>query len=168
MPVEGPVSRVGLALGGGGAKGAYQAGVAACLADFGIRPRIVCGASIGALNGAVLVCGSSPRDAADRLEAVWREVAAEAGQAGAGLPDQLAEASPETLRGLAGAIAGMDTPVVEQFYLERLVRRHVDLAALRKGPPLWASMYPSILVGDYLPSWVWLIDVLRAPFTLQG
>jgi NTE family protein len=161
-------SPVGLALSGGGAKGAYQAGVAACLAEFGIRPRIVCGASIGALNGAVLACGASPDDAAARLTSVWREVAAHAGESGVALPFQPGEATPAALRGLDGVIAGMASPIVQQSYLETLVRRHVDLAELRKGPPLWVSMYPSLLVGEYLPSWVWLIDVLRAPFTLEG
>ncbi|WUH98459.1 patatin-like phospholipase family protein [Spirillospora sp. NBC_00431] len=166
-------SRVGLALSGGGAKGAYQAGVAACLAEYGVQPRIVCGASIGALNGAVLACGSSPADAAARLKAVWREVAADAGESMAAFPSEAAgpagqpEATPAALRGLDGAIAGMSSPILAQTYLDDLVRRHVDLTALRGGPPLWASMYP-VVFADYLPSWAWLIDVLRAPFTTEG
>src|SRR5690242_8105879 len=48
---------VGLVLAGGGARGAYQAGAVRYLAECGIHIRMICGASIGALNGAVVACG---------------------------------------------------------------------------------------------------------------
>ncbi|MDA8127989.1 MAG: patatin-like phospholipase RssA [Betaproteobacteria bacterium] len=55
---------VGLALGGGAARGWAHIGVIRALADAGIEPDVVCGTSIGALVGAAYVGGEL-----DRLEA---------------------------------------------------------------------------------------------------
>lgn len=54
---------IGLALGGGAARGWAHIGVIRALADAGIEPDIVCGTSIGALVGAAYVGGEL-----DRLE----------------------------------------------------------------------------------------------------
>lgn len=56
-------SRIGLALGGGAARGWAHIGVIRALASAGIEPDIVCGTSIGALVGAAYVGGEL-----DRLE----------------------------------------------------------------------------------------------------
>jgi NTE family protein len=56
-------NRIGLALGGGSARGWAHIGVIRALADAGIEPDIVCGTSIGALVGAAYVGGEL-----DRLE----------------------------------------------------------------------------------------------------
>jgi NTE family protein len=63
--------RMGLVLSGGGAKGAYQAGVFRALRDLGIDRRIsvVAGTSIGALNGALYV-----QDDLEQAEALWRSI----------------------------------------------------------------------------------------------
>lgn len=50
-------ARIGLALGGGSARGWAHIGVLRALADAGIEPDIVCGTSIGALVGAAYVAG---------------------------------------------------------------------------------------------------------------
>ena len=55
---------IGLALGGGSARGWAHIGVIRALADAGIEPDLVCGTSIGALVGAAYVGGEL-----DRLEA---------------------------------------------------------------------------------------------------
>lgn len=47
----------GLVLGGGGAKGAYQLGVAKALEELNYRPRVVSGTSVGAINGAFMAAG---------------------------------------------------------------------------------------------------------------
>ena len=44
----------GIALEGGGAKGAYQIGVWRALREAGIRYHMVAGTSVGALNGALM------------------------------------------------------------------------------------------------------------------
>jgi len=61
--------RIGLALGGGSARGWAHIGVIRALADAGIEPHIVCGTSIGALVGAAYVDGEL-----DRLEAWVRSL----------------------------------------------------------------------------------------------
>lgn len=50
-------TRIGLALGGGSARGWAHIGVIRALQDAGIEPDIVCGTSIGALVGAAYVGG---------------------------------------------------------------------------------------------------------------
>lgn len=52
---------VGLALGGGAARGWAHIGVILTLEEYGIRPDIVCGTSIGALVGAVYSVGKIDR-----------------------------------------------------------------------------------------------------------
>ena len=49
--------RIGLALGGGSARGWAHIGVIRALEQAGIRPDIVCGTSIGALVGAAYAAG---------------------------------------------------------------------------------------------------------------
>ena len=47
-----------LAFSGGGSKGAFEVGAAGCLYDvFGVRPDLLVGASVGALNAAKLAEG---------------------------------------------------------------------------------------------------------------
>jgi NTE family protein len=56
-------------LGGGGVHGAAEVGMLRALAERGIRPDLVVGTSIGALNGAVLA--ADPDGAVDRLTDLW-------------------------------------------------------------------------------------------------
>jgi len=69
--------KVGLVLSGGGAKGAYQVGVVKALVEMGVQVDAIAGASIGALNGAVLAASPSLEEGVRRLAEVWRELAAE-------------------------------------------------------------------------------------------
>jgi NTE family protein len=64
-----------IVLGGGGVLGAVQVGMLRALLDLRIRPDLVVGTSIGALNGAVLAA-VPPDEVADRLEALWAAPAA--------------------------------------------------------------------------------------------
>jgi NTE family protein len=57
-------------LGGGGLLGAHEVGMLRALAEAGIRPDLVVGTSIGALNG-VLVA-ADPMNAAARLSKMWQ------------------------------------------------------------------------------------------------
>ena len=63
-PLDAPIA---LVLSGGGAKGAYEAGVAAVFVERGLPIRLVAGSSAGALNAAMVAAGRI-----DRLEALWR------------------------------------------------------------------------------------------------
>lgn len=66
--------QVVLVLQGGGALGAYQAGVYQGLHEAGIEPDWVIGTSIGAINAA-LIAGNAPGHRLDRLRAFWDRVA---------------------------------------------------------------------------------------------
>jgi NTE family protein len=65
---------IGLMLQGGGALGAYQVGVYKALAQAQCLPSWVCGVSIGAINGAIIV-GNEPSKRVARLEAFWALIA---------------------------------------------------------------------------------------------
>ena len=58
-PERGPVGQVAFVLGGGGVLGAAEVGMALSLAEAGIRPDLVLGTSIGALNGCFLAADPS-------------------------------------------------------------------------------------------------------------
>jgi NTE family protein len=59
-----------LVLQGGGALGAYQAGVYQALHEHGLEPDWVIGTSIGAINAA-LIAGNPPEHRLDRLKEFW-------------------------------------------------------------------------------------------------
>jgi NTE family protein len=65
--------QVVLVLQGGGALGAYQAGVYQALHEAGIAPDWVIGTSIGAINAA-LIAGNEPERRLERLEAFWATI----------------------------------------------------------------------------------------------
>ena len=66
-------AKVGLVLQGGGALGAYQAGVYATLSERGYDPDWISGVSIGAVNGA-LIAGNPPERRTERLRQFWELV----------------------------------------------------------------------------------------------
>jgi NTE family protein len=66
---------IALVLQGGGALGAYQAGVYEGLHEAGIRPNWVAGISIGALNAAI-IAGSPEAQRVDRLREFWETICA--------------------------------------------------------------------------------------------
>jgi NTE family protein len=66
-----------LVLQGGGALGAYQAGVYEGLAEAGIAPNWIAGVSIGAINAA-LIAGNPPDRRIERLRAFWDHVSSTA------------------------------------------------------------------------------------------
>jgi NTE family protein len=68
-----PFERVALVLQGGGALGAYQAGVFQALAEAEIEVGWLCGTSIGAVNGA-LIAGNAPDRRVERLGEFWEAV----------------------------------------------------------------------------------------------
>ena len=65
--------RVALVLQGGGALGAYQAGVYQALHEGGIEPDWVSGVSIGAINSAI-IAGNPPRRRLERLREFWHRI----------------------------------------------------------------------------------------------
>ncbi|MGA7777485.1 MAG: patatin-like phospholipase family protein [Paraburkholderia sp.] len=64
---------IALMLQGGGALGAYQAGVYQGLVEVGIQPNWVAGISIGALNTAI-IAGNAPEHRVERLLEFWETI----------------------------------------------------------------------------------------------
>jgi NTE family protein len=62
-----------LVLQGGGALGAYQAGVYEGIAETGLDPNWIAGVSIGAINAA-LIAGNPPERRVERLREFWDRV----------------------------------------------------------------------------------------------
>src|SRR6202007_1585757 len=70
-----PFECIALLLQGGGALGAYQAGVYEALAEAHLPPDWVAGISIGAVNAA-LIAGNAPHVRVERLREFWKLITA--------------------------------------------------------------------------------------------
>lgn len=154
--------RVGLVLSGGGAKGAYQAGVVKALAEMGTQVEAVAGASIGALNGAILASTPSLAAGAARMEELWQTLATEP-PLKYNLPAylKLALAGGMTLStgnldaylSRLSELAGLNIPadileflgggVFSSGPLHALINRYLDPEALQRGMPLYIAAYES-------------------------
>jgi NTE family protein len=101
-----PYDVVALVLQGGGALGAYQAGVYEGLHEAGIRPNWLAGISIGALNAAI-IAGSPEDQRVERLREFWETICA--GPAGWPAGEGLADALPFAfdVRSMHNAFAAM-------------------------------------------------------------
>ena len=66
-------ARKALVLQGGGALGAYQAGVYSALSHTSLQPHWIAGVSIGAINAA-LIAGNAPEHRVDKLREFWHLV----------------------------------------------------------------------------------------------
>lgn len=60
---------IGLVLSGGGARGAYQAGVIKALTELGLKFNLIAGTSVGALNAAFVAAGK-----VDKMVEIWENI----------------------------------------------------------------------------------------------
>ena len=97
---------VALVLQGGGALGAYQAGVFEALDEAGLQPTRLAGISIGALNAAI-IAGNAPERRVERLREFWETICRSPLWPGAPIPPWFdAVAWPTSwLNGLSGMAA---------------------------------------------------------------
>ncbi len=72
-----PFECIALLLQGGGALGAYQAGVYQALSEEKLEPNWVAGISIGAINAAI-IAGNSPKQRVSKLREFWESVTLDA------------------------------------------------------------------------------------------
>ncbi|HSP38002.1 MAG TPA: patatin-like phospholipase family protein [Frankiaceae bacterium] len=124
---EGPVAFV---LGGGGILGAAEVGMARALADAGVRPDLILGTSIGALNGAFLAADAGPAGA-DRLAGLWRELSSSA---------VFSESLPRRL----GTLARTRTHLHPRGPLRRLLLRHQPAERIEDLPVHFECVAASI------------------------
>jgi NTE family protein len=102
-----------LLLQGGGALGAYQAGVYGGLVEAGIEPTWIVGISIGAINAALIV-GNEPQRRVERLREFWRRISIDIGLP---LPAWLDSIRPAVNYAAAMSAATLGVP---HFYRPRI------------------------------------------------
>ena len=114
-------------LGGGGVLGSSEVGMLRALAEHGIRPDLVLGTSIGALNGAFIAADPGP-EGADRLAAVWETVVRE----GVFLDNPVRQAA---------RVARYRTHLLSNAPLRHLIERYLPVEPVRgpRGAPSSAS-----------------------------
>ncbi|HEY1967616.1 MAG TPA: patatin-like phospholipase family protein [Pseudonocardia sp.] len=131
---------IAIVLAGGGARGAYQAGVVRFLAEIGTPISALSGASIGALNAAILAAAPSLTEGARRLVELWSQVARTVAES----PFGTGALSDSTLTQYLNLPHHLTSPVLRPGFLEDLLLANVDVQALRAGPPLWVSTFPAV------------------------
>jgi NTE family protein len=99
-------------LGGGGLLGGYEVGMLAALAEAGIRPDLVLGTSIGAINGVFVA--ADPTGAAEQLEQVWRS-------------DVVRTAFRSSLFGRIGTLARSGTHLHDNAPLRRVLEQYLPV-----------------------------------------
>jgi NTE family protein len=102
-------------LGGGGVLGAHEVGMLRALDEAGIRPDLVVGTSVGAINGVVVA--ADPHTAAARLTEVWQE-------------GVLREAFGESLLGRMAKLARTGTHLHSIEPLRRLLEDRLPVARI--------------------------------------
>jgi NTE family protein len=105
--------RVALALQGGGALGAYEAGAYEALAELGYAPNWLVGVSIGALNAA-LIAGNPPERRVECPREFWHFVSADLGELPAPPPGAWRTAYQQgtALRAALYGVPGFSAPSV--------------------------------------------------------
>src|ERR1700754_4965935 len=129
---------VALVLQGGGALGAYQAGVYQGLHEAGIRPNWLAGISIGALNAAV-IAGAPEEKRVERLREFWETICALEVDWPAG--DELMGGMPFTFafRPVQNAAAAM----------RALMMGHNGFFKPRFAPPFLSPFYGDLATSFY-------------------
>ena len=122
-----PFDSVALLLQGGGALGAYQAGVYEALAEADLHPDWVAGISIGAINSAIIV--GNPREArVAKLREFWELVS----QSPFGLDGNLASLLPKG--DAARALAQHMSASTASMLVKRTKILTADLRCRVRGP----------------------------------
>ena len=140
--------KTGLVLSGGGAVGAYQAGVVKALAECGTQISMVSGASIGAFNGAIIAASPDLSEAAVRLEALWdhlgnNQVLSVNRLVYFSLLKKLLTTLLRHISILNGFDNLMAQPLLSDEPLTALLDHYLDTDALADGLPLYVSLYPT-------------------------
>ena len=108
---------VGIALGGGGARGLAHIPVLEVLDEFGIVPTVVAGTSIGALIGSGYAAGMSGRE----IRAYAEEVFADSGAVLSRIWDQRPKKISELMAGMSGLSLQLNAPGIVDMFLPEAV-----------------------------------------------
>ncbi|MBR0682479.1 patatin-like phospholipase family protein [Roseomonas eburnea] len=173
-----PYESVALVLQGGGALGAYQAGVFQALHEAGIEPDWLAGISIGAINAAI-IAGNPPEQRVEALSSFWHRVTAPFGGAAGGIwektPDfpahgtdwrrwvNAAHATAALLQGAPGFFSPRMPPPYLQppgsteatsYYdtsaLKATLEAHIDFARINAGPTRLSLGTVNVRSGNFV------------------
>lgn len=131
VPTRPKDKRIALVVQGGGALGAYQAGVYEVLEDFGFAPDWLAGTSIGAFNAAI-IAGNRPGDRVERLRTFWNRLTHSDPPLIQNLPLRLRQAYSLWSAGLAFTV-GRDAMFNPRYFN--------PLGSLSPGRPAYTSFY---------------------------
>jgi NTE family protein len=123
---------VAFVLSGGASLGAVEVGMLAALRERGIRPDVIVGTSVGALNGAWLA--GHPDDPIDALGEVWNGL-------------HRADVFPADARRGLLAFAGRRRSVFDAQPLRSLIERHTTFARLEDAPTPFHVVAVEVLTG---------------------
>lgn len=141
-------------LSGGAALGAVQVGMLQALEAAGVRPDLVVGTSVGAINAA-WIAGDPAGARLDDLEALWVSIRRW----------QVFPSGPTGLFGLLGRRSGL----VDQRQLGRLISRHVTYDLLEDaGVPLHVVVTDVLTGRDVRLSRGPVIDAILASAAIPG
>lgn len=170
-----PFECIALLLQGGGALGAYQAGVYQCLDESEINPDWVAGISIGAINAAI-ISGNAPAARVDMLRRFWNKVSAEPFSAAArsfapaAIGSECGRRGFNQLSAAATLVAGVDgffiprilPPVFQlegsagatSYYdtrpLRVLLEQYVDFDRINGGPTRFSAGAVNVRTGNFV------------------
>ena len=111
---------VAFALGGGGVLGAHEVGMLQALFEAGVRPDLVVGTSVGAINGAMVAADPSS-DAIERLRQLWTGIG-DSDVFGASLASQV------------GTLLRTRTHLHTNTSLRRLLHQHLPYRLIEELP----------------------------------
>lgn len=147
---------VAFVLSGGASLGAIQVGMLRALADHDIRPDLIVGTSVGAVNGAFLACRDFSPSTVEDLADLWRSI-----RRGHVFP-------VEPLTGLLGFL-GARRNLVPGGALRRVVSRHTDCERLEDLPTPLHVIACDPLTGDEVRlSEGPLVDAVMASAAIPG
>ena len=155
---------VAFVLGGGGNLGAIQVGMLQALADEGVRPDLVVGCSVGALNGAAFA--SDPTgDCLDRLATLWKGLDGRDVLPSRWLSTTVALARRgEAVHTLAGLRAVVEEFLAGRSFADLVVPFHCVATDLEAAAPAWFADGP--LVDALLASCA--VPAVYPPVELDG
>jgi NTE family protein len=165
--------QIGLVLTGGGAKGAYQAGALQYIAEIDLKPQIIAGTSIGALNGATLASNFPFAYAVQRLNEIWTKL---------GETEIIRPNLNHNLNHNLSYVAKTFIPALRHWLIdftlqtktlnnhnaaffdpqviEQMLKETVNPTSLKNGIELWVTVFPSLKIPGL--DYGWILDLVRA------
>jgi NTE family protein len=155
---------VAFVLGGGGALGANEAGMLRALFEAGVRPDLVVGTSVGAINGA-FAAAYPDVEGAERLAGLWREISASGVFAGSLVRRLGTLARTRTHLHTRGPLRGLIQRQLPAVRIEELpVRFQCVAASIERAAEHWFTAGPlveAVLASSAVPG-------LLAPVEIDG